>query len=61
MESRAEIFKAKALECLHAAQTAGAAKASFLELARQWRELAEHIERIDREAPKPSAARSGGS
>jgi hypothetical protein len=42
---RAERFKAKSLDCLRAAQTAidETAKASFLELALQWRELAEEL------------------
>jgi hypothetical protein len=55
MESRAQQFRAKALQCLHAAQSATdlQAKASFLELAQRWRELAEQVEILDRERPKP--------
>lgn len=51
MESRSERFRAKSLECLQAAQRASdqAAKASFLELAERWRELADHVESLERE------------
>jgi ribosomal protein S15P/S13E len=55
MESRTERFRAKSLECLHAAQhaTDHQAKASLLELAERWRELADQVEHLDRERPKP--------
>jgi hypothetical protein len=52
---RAERFKAKSLDCLRAAQAATDAtvKTAFLELALQWRELAEHAETLDRERSEP--------
>jgi hypothetical protein len=51
MQTRAEHFRAKSLECLHAAQRATdqTARASFLELAERWRELAEQVEGVDRQ------------
>jgi len=55
MDSRAQDFRAKSLECLHAAQRAtdSAAKASLLELAERWRELADHVDALERERWKP--------
>jgi hypothetical protein len=53
--SRAEVYRAKSLECLQTAQRANdpAAKASFLELAEQWRELADRVDAIEREQRQP--------
>jgi hypothetical protein len=50
MESRAECFRSKSLECLKSAQTATdrLAKVSFLQLAESWRELAEQIDQLER-------------
>jgi hypothetical protein len=51
METRSERFRAKSLECSHAAQRTRdqATKTSFLELAERWRELADHVESLERE------------
>jgi hypothetical protein len=55
MESRTERYRAKSLECLHAAHKAtdAQAKASFLELVELWRDLADQVEPLEREGPKP--------
>jgi hypothetical protein len=50
MTERAEEYRRKAEECVTAAKTAAQldVKNQYLELARQWQELATHIETIDR-------------
>ncbi len=51
MESRPELYRRRSLECLQAAQRVvdPKAKASFLELAERWRELAEQADDLEQE------------
>jgi hypothetical protein len=55
MGSRAQQFRVKSLECFQAAQkvTDTTSRDYFLELAQHWRELADEVEALDRERPKP--------
>jgi hypothetical protein len=50
MVSRAELCLEKALECYRAAQRAQEKelKAMYLDLAKQWREMAEQVEMLER-------------
>jgi hypothetical protein len=50
MAGRAEDYKRKAEECMNAAKSAAHldVKNQYLELARQWQELATHLETVDR-------------
>jgi len=53
--SRAQRYMAKGLECELAAKSAADrnVRAIYLDLARQWRQLAFQAEMLDREHPKP--------
>lgn len=50
MAGRAEDYKRKAEECMDAGKSAAHldVKNQYLELARQWQELATHVERVGR-------------
>ncbi len=50
MDARVELYQRNALECERAARTATdpAIRLAYLDLARQWREMAEHVEFIER-------------
>jgi hypothetical protein len=54
MESRAEIYKHKAAECLAKADIAKtrARKAAYLDTARQWTAMVEAIEKEEQQKPK---------
>ncbi len=49
--ARAEEFRRYAAECLRVAQETSAAhdKAVLLEMAQRWRELADRVERVERQ------------
>ncbi len=50
MDARIEIYHSNARECERAARMATdlAIRLAYLDLARQWREMAEHVEFIER-------------
>jgi hypothetical protein len=55
MDPRVERFRAKAAECQRAAQASKdtLARRTYLELTTSWNELADQVERLDRERQKP--------
>ena len=54
MKLRADLFRASAAECTAAAQNVETSelKRAYLELTQGWRELADEIDRLDRNRPK---------
>jgi len=54
MQLRADLFRASAAECYATAQKIETleVRRAYLELTQGWRELADEIERLDRNRPK---------
>jgi hypothetical protein len=54
MELRADLYRANAAKCHATAQKVGTVEVrrAYLELTQGWRELADEIERLDRQRPK---------
>jgi len=54
MELRADLFRASVVECYATAQKVRTleVRRAYLELTQGWRELADEIERLDRNRPK---------
>ena len=54
MQLRADLFRASAAECYATAQKIETleVRQAYLELTQGWRELADEIERLDRNRPK---------
>ncbi len=55
MDERVKLYQSNARECERAARIATdlAVRSAYLDLARQWREMAEHVEFIERRHAAP--------
>jgi hypothetical protein len=55
MGSRAEEYRAKAVECESIASTTSdlKIKAIYADLAKRWRDLARQVDTLERQPPKP--------